>query len=81
LGKGIDGDEDFPIPVVRIGNGIFEVSLGKIQPWKMARIGFVLKTHIDGISAIIHSSLERRQITRWANQFHDVSLFVTNSTF
>ena len=39
-------------------NSVFEIPSGKIQPGKMARIGVVLETHIDGIRAIIDSGLQ-----------------------
>ena len=58
LRKGVNRYENLSAPVLSVSNGLFEGTFGKVQAAKMARIGIVFKTDIDGISTVINSSFQ-----------------------
>ena len=54
LGKGVYRDKDFSAFVLRIPNGFVKGAIRKVKPGKMPRVGIILKTHVNGIGAVIN---------------------------
>jgi hypothetical protein len=75
LGEGVDRQQNLATLGVCIANALGHGFLIEIEPGKIARVGIVLETEINGIGAVIHRRFEGGQTTGGADEigeFHGV---------
>ena len=70
LRVGVDGDVDLHALCTCVVQSLTDLPLAEIQAGEMAGVGFVAKTDIYRIGAIIDGGFKRRQVAGRADEFH-----------
>ena len=61
MGEGVDGDMQFPAMLMDIIHRLLQFAVGKVETGKVAGIGVILETEINGIGPVIHGGFQCRQ--------------------
>ena len=71
LRVGIDREQHFRAGGMGVAQTFSRARGVEVQAGEIARVGFVLETHVDPIGAVVHGRLERGQVASRADQFWD----------
>jgi hypothetical protein len=66
---GIDRQKHARMPVACIGNALARFVEIEIEAGKIARVGAVTETHVNGVGTVIHGRLEGRHAPRGTDEF------------